>query len=926
MRADEKERAESAGGTFSESAFYERGSAARYAKVLALLPAKAASELPGYLGASCNPDRAVLQVEVLLQRHPAESLTAFVSSAFALRASVALFSCSPWLGQTLLQNPDLLRLFARPMGLAAERLAEDFHEQFARFRMRHHDTPLPVLLARFKRREYVRIFTRELLGLASLPEITGEISALSDVMIEQALAHCESVLRGRYGGWPQLRSGQGRVYAARFAVLSLGKLGGNELNYSSDIDLLYLYDDAEDAGAIAIPAREFMIRLAQELTAVLSTVSADGPVFRVDLRLRPQGTSGEMVVGCSQALRYYRGVAEDWELQALLKLRPSAGDASLGQEFVEQVQELIYCRELSLSAIRTAARSLERIQRGGSRQGTAWLDVKNGPGGLREIEFAVQCLQRVHGGGEPWLRSSGTLFALQKLHDKGHIGDAEFRELGATYGLLRAIEHRLQCSQGAQAHRLPESSGELAALFISLGDGAVGGVPALREAMESSSRLCARVLRLGSVTEPGELSALSLSLGEPGAERLARELARRSDKLAGVLAAGVGDLTLRGLRRYLAAASTGEQRIREALVNSGWIEDALPVFAQSALANGILSCHPEDIVAISQCIASAGGKPVADRLRIAARRGMLRLVGRTLLEEKAVWEILREYSGSFDRILREAVGAASPPEGFAVFATGRLGTFELDALSDADLVFLRSAECDAEAAGRCALSVVAMLSGYTHEGSVIEVDTRLRPHGSDGELVATVRQLGQYFESEAEAWEALAFGKLRWVAGDERLASAAAERLTGLKERFAGARAFVPELRAMRQRLADSDGTESFKTGLGGLYDLDFILGMLEVRAGLPAAGLQVPERLEVLRERGLLTETQTASLLNSAALFRGVEHAIRVVEGRARKWVPESDALRESVEKLVGRGELDGALRSEMRAVRTLFDAILVD
>jgi [glutamine synthetase] adenylyltransferase / [glutamine synthetase]-adenylyl-L-tyrosine phosphorylase len=926
MRADEKERAESAGSSFSESAFCELGSAARYAKVMALLPAKAASELPGYLATSCNPDRAVLQLEVLLQRHPAEALTAFVSSSLALRASVELFACSPWLGQTLLQNPDLLRLFARPLGLAAERLAEDFREQFARFRMLYHDTPLPVLLARFKRREYVRIFTRELLGLASLPEITGEISALSDVMIEQALSHCESELRSRYQGWPQLRSGQGRVYGASFAVLSLGKLGGNELNYSSDIDLLYLYDDAEDAGAIAIPAREFFIRLAQELTNVLSTVSADGPVFRVDLRLRPQGKSGEMVVGCSQALRYYRGVAEDWELQALLKLRASAGDATLAREFVEQVQELIYCRELSLSAIRTAAQSLERIQRGGMRQGTGWLDVKNGPGGLREIEFAVQCLQRVHGGVEPWLRSSGTLFALQKLHDKGHIGDAEFRELGSTYGLLRAIEHRLQCSQGAQAHRLPESAREQAALFGSMGDGVVGGVPALRLAMESSSRLCARVLRLGSVEEPGEISALSLSLGEPGAERLARELAGRSEKLAGVLAAGVGDATLRGLRRFLAAASTGEHRIREALVNAGWIADALPVFAQSALGSGILACHPEDIVALFRRCESDGAKAVADRLRIEARRCTLRLVGRTLLEEKPVWEILREYSRSFDRILSEALGAAEPPEGFAVFATGRLGTCELDALSDADLVFLRSAECDAERADRCALSVVAMLSGYTHEGSVIDVDTRLRPHGSDGELVASVRQLGQYFESEAEAWEALAFGKLRWVAGDERLASAAAERLTGLRERFACAREFVPGLRAMRQRIADSGGAESFKTGQGGLYDLDFILGMLEVRAGLPAAGLQLAERLAALRERGLLTGEQAGSLLHSAGLFRRVEHAVRVVEGRARKWVPESDALRQAVEKLVGRGALDGGLRAEMGAVRTLFDAILVD
>jgi glutamate-ammonia-ligase adenylyltransferase len=937
MRADGKTRADAASLSFSES-----GSAARYAKIVALLPAKAASELPQYLAASGNPDRAVLQMDVLLQRHPAEALAAFESSALALRAAVALFACSQWLGQTLLQNPDLLRLFARPLGLVAERWAEDYREQFARFRLRSHNTPLAVLLARFKRREYVRIFTRELLGLASLPEITSEISALSDVMIEQALSHCESELRARYQGWPQLRSKQGRGYPARFAVLSLGKLGGNELNYSSDIDLLYLYDDVEDAGAIAIPAREFFTRLAQELTAVLSSVSADGQVFRVDLRLRPQGASGEMVAGCAQALRYYRGVAQDWELQALLKLRPSAGDATLGREFVEQVQALIYGNQLSLSAIKTAAQSLERIRRGGIRQGRGGLDVKDGPGGLREIEFAVQCLQRVHGGGEPWLRSSGTLFALQKLHDKGHIGDVEFRELGATYGLLRAIEHRLQCSQGAQVHRLPEAAREQAALFASLGEGTAGwglaatgqemalrsltpgGVPELRRTMKSTSSLCARVLKLGSGEETGEISALSLSLGEPGAERLTRELAGRSEALARVLGAGVGDATLRGLRRFLAAASTGEQRIRAALENVEWIEGALPVFAQSALATGILACHPDDIVALFRRCESVADRPVPDQLRIEARRCLLRSVGRTLLEETPVWEILREYSQSFDRILGQALSASEPPEGFAVFAVGRLGTCELDVVSDADLVFLRSAECEAELADRCALAMVGMLSGYTREGSVIEVDTRIRPHGSAGGLVASVRQLAQYFENDAQAWEALAFGKLRWIAGDERLAEAAGERLGGLRRRFAGSPQFIPELRAMRKRIADSGGVDSFKASPGGLYDLDFIMGTLEARAGLPTAGQQMPERLAALRKSELLTATQVSSLLSAAGLFRRVEHAIRVVEGRPRKWVPESDALRAGVETLVECGELDGALRAGMGEVRAIFDLIL--
>jgi glutamate-ammonia-ligase adenylyltransferase len=770
----------------------------------------------------------------------------------------------------------------------------------------------------------VRIFTRELLGLASLPEITGEISVLSDVLIEQALSHCESELRRRYQGWPQLRSKQGWVYPACFAVLSLGKLGGNELNYSSDIDLLYLYDDAEDAGAISIPAREFFTRLAQELTAVLSGVTAEGQVFRVDLRLRPQGMSGEMVAGCAQALRYYRGVAQDWELQALLKLRPSAGDPALGRSFAEQVQELIYRKELSLSAIKTAAQSLERIQRGGIRQGTGGLNVKNGPGGLREIEFAVQCLQRVHGGGEPWLRSSGTLFALQKLHDKGHIGDAEFRELGATYGLLRAIEHRLQCRQGAQVHWLPDAARDQAALFASLGDAAAGSVSELRLAMKSSSALCARVLRLGSGEEASEITALSLGLGEPGGERLTRELASRSEALARVLAAGVGDATMRGLRRFLAASSTGEERIRAALENTEWIEGALPVFAESTLATSVLACHPEDIVALFRRCESVTGRAVADQLRIEARRCLLRSVGRTLLEKKVVWEVFREYSQNIDEILRKALSAAEPPEGFAVFAVGRLGTCELDVISDADLLFLRSAECDAELAGRCALSMVDMLSGYTWEGSVIEVDTRIRPHGSEGVLVASVRQLAQYFESDAKAWETLAFGKLRWVAGDERLVDAVGGLLTGLRKRFSSLPQFVPELRAMRKRLADSGGVDNVKSGPGGLYDLDFIMGMLEARAGLAAAGYQMPERLAALRERELLTPAQAVSLLSAAGLFRRVEHAIRVVEGRPRKWVPESDTLRAGVERLMGCVELDGVLRGEMSVVRAIFDLIL--
>jgi len=906
--------------------FSDTSSQVRYANICKLLPARAASQLPQFLAESGNLDQAVLQMEVLLQQHPSEAMAAFEASALALRAAVALFASSQWLGQTLLQNPDLLQLLARPMGLEAARCADDFREQFARFRLRSHLTALPVLLARFRRREYVRIFTRELLGLAALTEITAEISELSDVLIEQALLHCESELRNRYQGWPQLRTGQNRVFRARFCVLSLGKLGGNELNYSSDIDLLYLYDDDEDAGALSVSAREFFTRLAQELTAVLSSMSADGQVFRVDLRLRPQGDSGEMVVGCAQALRYYRKVAHDWELQALLKLRFSAGDRSLASEFVEKLQEQVYCEQLSLPAIQTAARSLERIQRAAVRQRSRGVDVKNGKGGLREIEFVVQCLQRVHGGGEPWLRASGTLPALQKLYDKGHIGDAEFRELWETYSMLRSIEHRLQCSQGVQSHRLPFSAGEQAALFRSLGEGAIRSAEDLTRSMKSASDLCARVLLLGSETGADEAAASSASLGSQGAERLIRELSARSVLLAAALSADVGDPALRNLRRFLVAASTDEERLRVTLENAEWVERALPVFAQSELATNILTRHPEDVVALFQKRRREAGSSLADQLRIESRRCVLRCIGRSLLEEIPVWDVLREHSRNFDKIIAGALGAADAPEGFAVFAVGRLATCELDVTSDADLVFLRSAVCDPEDAERCALSLVSMLSSYTRQGSVIAVDTRLRPHGGEGELVTSSRQLAQYFESEAKAWETLAFGKLRLIAGTESLATQVGNSLLELRKRFAAAPNFVSQLRAMRKRLAGSGGADNFKTGPGGLYDLDFLVGMLEARTALPASGHQLSARLAALLQGELLSPAQGSDLLRAVELFRRVDHAFRVAEGRSRTWLPEGDVLRATVEGIIGCSQLDELLRAEMENVRSIFKSFFGD
>ncbi|MBV9609526.1 MAG: glutamine-synthetase adenylyltransferase, partial [Acidobacteria bacterium] len=388
------------------------------------------------LADSPDPDAALNYFERLCNEGSQELMRLFERNRVLVHYAILVFGYSQYLGETLIQNPDLFHTLSRQKSLDRLYSREDFRESFARFRSPSFETDISQLLARFKRREYVRIMLRDVLRIGTLADTTAEISALSDVLIEESLQHADTALRNRFGP-PQHMDAQERLVETPFAILALGKLGGNELNYSSDVDLMFLYGDGErparqeanesGAGWEAAPEisnREYFIRLGQQVTEVLSRMTREGPVFRIDLRLRPQGREGEPAVGLAHALRYYAESAHDWELQALIKVRHCAGDVELGRHFIRAVQPFVYRPRVNFAAIETALNARERMdsprQRGTSRRPST-IDVKLDRGGIRDIEFLVQCLQRVYGGSEPWLRSGGTLFSLQKLHDKSHI-------------------------------------------------------------------------------------------------------------------------------------------------------------------------------------------------------------------------------------------------------------------------------------------------------------------------------------------------------------------------------------------------------------------------------------------------------------------------------------------------------------------------
>ncbi len=398
------------------------------------------------------------------------------------RALLTLSGFSPYLGRLLVQHPDFLDVLPTGGPARGPRTREDLEEDLARFQFLNAARDASTTLRLFKQREYLRIALADFLGTADFPAITLALSLLADVLLHKAVQMARAPLERRYGR-PTSRDDQGHLEEAAFTILALGKLGGEELNYSSDIDLMYLFSrDGETSGAGgtgegAITNKEFFTRLAAEVTRLIAGRDPEGQVFRVDLGLRPGGRDGDLVVSVGAALAYYANWADAWERQALIKARPAAGDAALGARFVRGAQPLVYPEAPDPGLPLEIAAMKDRIDAQLGEQGRSETDIKLGRGGIREMEFAVQALQIEHGGHDPWLRQGNTLLALHRLAEKGYVGYAEYATLSEAYTFLRHLEHRQQLGQNRQTSTLPHDPEEwrILARRMRLGDAAGGG-------------------------------------------------------------------------------------------------------------------------------------------------------------------------------------------------------------------------------------------------------------------------------------------------------------------------------------------------------------------------------------------------------------------------------------------------------------------
>jgi glutamate-ammonia-ligase adenylyltransferase len=377
---------------------------------------------------------------------------------------------SPFLGETLLRHPEHIAWLKNETAGNFDRVksGEQLSEDLARFVARAIDTDDPTRLAQFKRRELLRIYLRDCLGLATLSEITEELSNLADVITHYALTRANQEMTNLHGA-PQTTDDRGRIEKAEFAIVALGKLGCRELNYASDIDLLFLYSaDGETSGdgrstESVISNKEFFTGLANRVIGMIGRSSGEGAVYRIDLRLRPYGRDGDLVWEINRAVDYYRHHAHNWERQALIRTRAAAGSEAVVNRFLDSVRDLIFMRDALPRTLEEVRRQKEKIDRKEAARGRSF-NVKLGPGGIREIEFIAQALQLKHGGREPWVRSAQTLIVLARLAEKNYLSESERIQLSAAYTFLRIVEHRLQMEHGAQTHTLPSSREKLAML------------------------------------------------------------------------------------------------------------------------------------------------------------------------------------------------------------------------------------------------------------------------------------------------------------------------------------------------------------------------------------------------------------------------------------------------------------------------------
>jgi [glutamine synthetase] adenylyltransferase / [glutamine synthetase]-adenylyl-L-tyrosine phosphorylase len=765
--------------------------------------------------------------------------------------------------------------------------ADEMHAALAALPSDTDDT-LKRALRTLRRRVMLRTIARDLSGLASLAEVMATMTALAEITLARGLARLHEELAARHGRPAGADSGR----ELQLHVVAMGKLGGAELNVSSDIDLVFAYaEDGETRGARPISNQEYFTRLGRRLIAALSEITADGHVFRVDMRLRPYGDGGPLVSSFDALQAYFITQGREWERYAWIKARVLTGDR--GAELMELVRPFVYRRHLDYNAI-AALRDLHRQIRTEVGRRDIADNIKLGPGGIREIEFIVQVFQLIRGGREPELRAQPTLAVLPVLAQKNLLPAAAVAELTRAYGFLRALEHRLQYLDDQQTHDLPRSDADRALIAEAM---ECPGFAAFADALAAQRAAVTRHFRDIFATAPegghalahlwadgadtqktiGALGALGFRRPDAVEQRLRslraggryREMAAASqsqlDRLVplAIAAAASGEDPDAALERLLdlleAVSRRGAylallleyphvlSRLAEMMSASPWAAHYLT--AQPILLDELLDARalyevphwPSAARQLRSQMDGAAGdtERQMDVLRHFKHAQTIRLIAQDLAGLLPLETLSDHLSDLACVVLEETLRVTWPAQAhlpsprFAVIAYGKLGGKELGYASDLDLVFLYddSAPEAAVAYARFAQRINTWLTSLTSAGVLYDVDLRLRPDGAAGLLVSTFAAYREYQVEKAWLWEHQALSRARFVAGDRGIGAEFESLRASVLRKQRDPATLRREVVAMRRKMHASHPNRSdlfdIKHDRGGLIDVEFAVQYL---------------------------------------------------------------------------------------------------
>ncbi|MEO7384602.1 MAG: bifunctional [glutamine synthetase] adenylyltransferase/[glutamine synthetase]-adenylyl-L-tyrosine phosphorylase [Novosphingobium sp.] len=814
---------------------------------------------------------------------------------------------SPFLSGLLDREKDLAALLAQGRGEDALGFA---------VAAGHGAAEVPVALRRERRALALALGIGDLAGAFPLARVMAELSAFADRAMDAAI---------RYAMTSRMPDAEPKGMIA----LALGKHGAGELNYSSDIDPILLYDPALLPRRAHDEPGEAAQRYARDIVQTLSRIDADGYVFRVDLRLRPQSEISPLAIPLEAALTHYESSALAWERAAFIRARACGGDVAAGEAFLAAIRPFIWRRSIDFGTITEIGRLTMQIRAGqdGAQHPGPGFDIKRGRGGIREVEFYAQTHQLIHGGRNPALRLRGTRASLDALAAAGIIPAGDAQMLGQAYDRLRVIEHRLQMVSDQQTHSLPEDPAALDR--VARLEGVKNGKALVRELAAITDAVGRKYDALIAV-HAGD-AAPSAPPPAASGKRLAAELDALGFEMPDELAArieGWRSGKLKALRSdaAIAAFDAIQPALLAALARAPeprrafnrW-EDLLSRLPSAISLFHLLEARPALLDLVARILGLA--PPLADAL--AQRADLLdALIDATafelpgsladLVDEFATGEADDDYERLLDRVRRKVgekrfalgvqlldgmtdpldqaaayariaeaalavlVRAASAeferahgvvPDGdLVVLGLGRLGGGALTPASDLDLVYCFTGSHQSESDGpkplgatlyfnRLAQRAGAALSVPTAQGALYEVDTRLRPSGSNGPLAVSLESFARYQSEDAWTWKHMALCRARVVYGPAHAREALDAILSAVLTRPRDPVKLRADVLSMRAEMAEHkpcQGPLDAKLMRGGLVDLEFIVHFLQLRDGI---GLDpsLPRAIAALADAGMV-------------------------------------------------------------------------